>query len=194
MKKVVLKAVFITLACVIATASITYLVLNMAFPATLARLYGNVGVYDKAVHYEVNAYKKSGKFDDIVAASDYALMSGDTRLIYETVALFVEDDARSAYSDAEPARYDYIVSKYVVAKYALNGGDGVGEEAFSLLHGYSAHNPVESLIVAVYEAGDAETMKDIYARLVAYDESVLSESEKVVLADDKAVAESLING
>ena len=194
MKKTVLKSVVITLACVVATGAIIYVLLLTAFPGALASLYANMGNYENAVRYESKAYDKSGDISVIVAASDHAAQSGKNQLIIETVEKLISDDEYAKYSGENLEHCTFLTAKYVVARYEKEGGsEALVDKAFSLLIGYDSHNQVESLMVAAYDKGDKDTLSMIYDGLIGLDETSLSEKQKVCLDNDITVIEKAIS-
>ena len=192
MKKLVIKVVLITLACIVATVAAVYALLFFAAPDALASVFGNAGGYEKAVGYELKAYENKGDIGFAVAASDYALKSGKDELIIKAVGKFVADDEYAEYSANNREHTMLLTSKYIVAKYAANC-DGVVDEAFSLLVGYDSHNQVESLIVAAYEKGDKVTLTAISARLDELDTTAFTEDQLTVLHNDKVIIQKALN-
>jgi|GEM_PF-2798749 len=194
MKKLVIKTVVITLLAAAMTAVTVFLIITLAFPATIAGFYGDVGDYRKAANYEIKAYERDGSISHAVAAGDYALKSGDDELVAKTVVYVINDDEYDDFASENVYHATMLTSKYIVAEYLLNGAsEQLIDKAFSLLVGYVDHNQVESLIVAAYEKRDKETLTAVYNRLSALDKGSLSESEKVVLSNDLTILEKAIS-
>ena len=194
MKKTVIKSVVITLACVVATGAIIYVLLLTAFPGALASLYANTGNYGGAVRYESRAYDNSGDIALIVTAAGYAAQSGNNDLIIETVEKFVSDDEFAKYTEDNFEHSTFLTAKYVVARYEKEGGSqALVDKAFSLLVGYASHNQVEYLLVAAYEKGDKDTLRKISVGLDGIDRATLTEQQKVYLDNDKAVIEKALS-
>ena len=194
MKKLVIKSVVITLACVVAVGAIAYILLVTVFPGALASIYGNMGGYEQAARYEINAYDKSGNVLSIVAAGDYAVKSGKDELIVATVDKFISDDEYGDYTKNNALHSAFLTSKYIVARYNTEGGgQAVVDKAFSMLLGYDSHNQVESLLVAAYDKGDADTLRLISVGLDLLDTSAFSEDQLAVLNRDKEVVQKALS-
>ena len=194
MKKLVLKAVVVTLACVVAAGAIAYILLVTVFPGALASVYGNMGGYEKAAYYLVSDYNNKGDISTIVSAGDYAVKSGKDKLVVTTVEKFISDDEFDSYTKDNASHSVYLTSKYIVARYNVDGGSqALVDKAFSLLVGYDSHNQVESLIVAAYDKNDKDTLSLISVGLDDLDTSSFTEEQSIVYNNDKVVIERALS-
>ena len=194
MKKLVLKTVVITLACVVAAGAIAYILLVTAFPGTLASIYGNMGGYEKAAYYLVNDYNNKGDISSIVSAGDYAAKSGKDKLIVTTVEKFISDDEFDSYTEDNASHSVFLTSKYIVARYNTDGGSQeLVDKAFSLLVAYDSHNQVESLIFVAYDISDKDTLSLISARLDGLDTSLFTDAQLTAYNNDKVIIERALN-
>ncbi|MBP5177549.1 MAG: hypothetical protein ILP02_03075, partial [Clostridia bacterium] len=137
MKTLVIRTVIITIACIVAVAAIAYILTATVFPGAMADVYGNLGAYEKAAAYKTRAYESGGRIEDLAAASEYAVKSGDDKLIVSTVEKLIEDEAFAFYRAENGGRVGFLTARYVVAGYAVSGAeDALIDKAFSLLIGY----------------------------------------------------------
>ncbi len=192
MKKLVIKVVLISLAAIIAIFSITYLLLSILSPISLAKFYGNIGSYKVAVGFCEKQYEKDGNIDNIVLASDYAAKLNDDGLVVKYAEMALGDDEYATYSVNNEKRTAILLSHYIKAKYELEGGNVATEQAFKYLVGYKSHNIVETLMVSACDKNDKQTLSLIKERLEALDKTNLSELEQKVLQNDILVINSLL--
>ncbi len=192
MKNLVIKVVIISLCAIIAIFSITYLLLSLLSPISLAKFYGNIGSYKVAVGFAEKQYEKDGNIQDIVLASDYSAKLGDDELIVKYSEMALKDDEYADYSVNNEKRTSILLSHYIRAKYELEGGNVATECAFKYLVGYKSHNIVETLMVSACDKKDQQTLSLIKAGLEGLDKSKLSEDEQKVLQNDILVINSLL--
>lgn len=192
MKKLVIKVVLISLVAIIAIASITYLMLSIFSPITLAKLYGNVGGYKIATGYAEKQYEKTGNIEDIVLAADYAYKTEDDETVIKCTELALNDSGYAEYRLENEDRVLILLSHYIKAKYAIAGGEIATEQAFKYLVGYKSNNVVETLIVAAYENGDMHTLAIVLTKLEAIDVTKLSSAEAAVLYNDLIIVKNIL--
>lgn len=193
MKKLGLKVALITVTALIAVASLAYIVARIAFPSSLASVYGNAGNYSRASQLLINAYDSRGNFDDITAACEYAVKSKNDTLIIKSVGKLIDDEKFSEYNITDNDSATFLTSRYVVALYGVEQDKAaVVDKAFSLLVGYPPHNQVEALIVKAYDENDKQTLAFIKERLNAIDASTLSAEQKTTYENDLYVIENAL--
>ena len=192
MKKLVIKVVIISLTAIIAIFSITYLLLSILYPISLAKFYGNIGSYNVAAGFAEMQYEKDDNIQHIVLASDYAFKLNNDELVTKYAEMALNDDEYAEYSVKNEKRAGILLSHFIKAKYELEGGNVATEQAFKYLVGYKSHNIVETLMVAAYDKNDKQTLALIKERLEALDKTNLSEVEQDVLQNDILVINSLL--
>lgn len=175
MKNLVLKTIGITLCAIVVLIALLYGIFVLFFPKNMAKFYDNTGNDKLAVYYMEKACNKSDSIDDLNLLCVYAVKTGDNGLIAKHLDKLFQSDDFKKYSLTTVdgiAYYDFMASKYVIARFYVDGATAAIEKAFALTDDYRQFSAVYSLLRTIVsdkerDNGYVESIKE--GILSAYD-------------------------
>ncbi len=200
MKKLILKTVLITLACVIGLLAILFGVFAIFFPSILAKTADNLGNYDVAIHYYEKQYQKTEDLDDLFVLCQKLDVKESPESAKEYLSIMVRSDGfvdfcleQDKISAEDIACGEYLTSKYVCAIYEC-GQTGVAIVVAREMveeFGYTAYNPFYTLTLrygAKMTDSELTEIKDTITQIKAG----LTGTELEIANDDLAYVEQLL--
>ena len=175
MKKLVLKTALFTLCGILLLSAITYGLIALFSPITLARMYDGVGNYSTSMHYYEKAYQKSNSIADLFVICAKVDAKNDSVRANIYLELFVEDGDFNAFCQAQDSgkvevfskTEDFYYGKYVLAVYYNDGKTYSVANAISKCNqkvsslGYYQNNPYSFLVsyaLSSFSQSDVEAL------------------------------------
>lgn len=174
MSKLIVKTALSTLAAILILILLSFGILSLGFPSTMARLCLRMNLKDAALQYAVAESDRSNKAADIAFSVECAIYAEKEEALIVCMGQLEACEDREnffAEKEAEDEGYrQYLYGQYAVALYR----QGRSEEALSVafdvsgyLHSFPANNAVIALSVEAISAQDKELCGDILKKLAS---------------------------
>ena len=187
--KVIIRAVLSTLAAAIVLFAFATLALCFIFPSTMMELTFRADWNDASVKYAKRAYAYTGETYYLAYGLDVAIWDEDVERIDECGSMLLQTEDFDAYCETKNQKLSqqgvdmqyeqYVYGQVSVAKYLCGKKADAVETAFAGIEetSFPKNNAVVAILSYAIQAGDAETVNSIKAKMDDLSAS-LSETDK----------------
>ncbi len=197
--KIVLKAVFSTLAAILILCGALMLSLTYIFPSTMMQISYRLGIDKASIRYATRAYAQSQEDEIyyIAFATEVAIGVKDAQSIEACAEKFVNNENFATYCKEMDEKNEtvneyvhYVYGQLCMAKYNNGKTAEAIDLAFSSFEsGFPANNAVGAVLVAAIGASDSQAVRQIAEKLsqADIDETALSVAETTYLGQIRSV-------